>query len=321
GGARDESKALSEGVLASAELVNRGGDMIAGEAMTQAVSAADGCRNDSCPGMGAFGAMSGGKARYNSGSHTDISSVSLAAGFAKGFELDQGSAVLGAFLEYGNGSYDAYNSFATDRIHGSGDLDYVGVGMLGRMDFAKAGPGHAYTEASLRLGRTHNKYDNADLGGGIGAHYKTSAAYYGGHVGAGYVWDVAPKTTLDLSVKYLVTHQNASRVTLGSGDDIRFDAVTSKRTRLGGRVSYAATDRISPYAGAAWDYEFDAKADATTSGIAIDAPSLKGGTGIGELGVAIKPSAEMPLSLDLGLQGYAGKREGVTGSLKAVFRF
>ncbi|MEA4838884.1 MAG: hypothetical protein VB101_11425, partial [Rhodospirillaceae bacterium] len=200
GGSRDESKALSEGVLASAALVNRGGDMAAGEAMAQAMSAGSG---------GGFGAMSGGSMRYNSGSHSDVSSISLATGFAKGFELDQGQAVLGAFLEYGNGSYDAYNSFATGKSHGSGDLDYVGVGMLGRMDFAPEGPGHAYTEASLRLGRTHNKYDNADLGGGIGAHYKTSPAYYGGHIGAGYVWDIAPKTALDLSAKYLVTHQNA----------------------------------------------------------------------------------------------------------------
>jgi len=59
-----------------------------------------------------------------------------------------------------------------------------------------------------------------------------------GLVGAGYVWDIASKTALDLSAKYRVTHQNTGRVTLG---------------------------------------------------------------------VAIKPSAEMPLSFDLGLQGYTGK--------------
>jgi hypothetical protein len=34
-----------------------------------------------------------------------------------------------------------------------------------------------------------------------------------------------------------------------------------------------------------------------------------------------KPSAAIPLSFDLGVQGYVGKREGVTGSLQAKFEF
>ncbi|GHU05873.1 hypothetical protein FACS1894205_6510 [Alphaproteobacteria bacterium] len=77
----------------------------------------------------------------------------------------------------------------------------------------------------------------------------------------------------------------------------------------------------SPYIGAAYEYEFDAEANASAHGYAINAPRLKGGTGIGEIGLAIKPSAEQPLSLDLGLQGYLGKREGVTGSLRARWEF
>ncbi|MDR2861427.1 MAG: hypothetical protein LBV07_02610, partial [Syntrophobacterales bacterium] len=60
---------------------------------------------------------------------------------------------------------------------------------------------------------------------------------------------------------------------------------------------------------------------ATTYGYAIDAPSLRGGTGIGELGLTLKPSKDLPLSFDLGVQGYVGKREGVTGSLQTRYEF
>jgi hypothetical protein len=69
------------------------------------------------------------------------------------------------------------------------------------------------------------------------------------------------------------------------------------------------------------DCEFDGKAQATVHGQNISAPSLAGDTGIGELGFTLKPSKSVPLSFDLGVQGYVGRREGVTGSLQAILEF
>ena len=79
-----------------------------------------------------------------------MASFSLLTGLAWGRDLDRGRLTLGAFIEYGNGSYDTYNSFATAAsVHGDGDAWHLGVGVLGRMDFtdcAKGGrdrePGH-----------------------------------------------------------------------------------------------------------------------------------------------------------------------------------
>ena len=48
---------------------------------------------------------------------------------------------------------------------------------------------------------------------------------------------------------------------------------------------------------------------------------MKGDTGVGELGLVYTPSASLPLSFDLGVQGYVGKREGLTGSLPATYEF
>ena len=95
----------------------------------------------------------------------------------------------------------------------------------------------------------------------------------------------------------------------------------SNRLRLGSRFSYKVNDYISPYAGAAYEREFDGKARATTNGYDMKAPSMRGDTGVGELGLVFTPCASLPLSFDLGVQGYVGKRGGVTGSMQAKYEF
>lgn len=64
-------------------------------------------------------------------------------------------------------------------------------------------------------------------------------------------------------------------------------------------------------------------AHATVYGLSTTALSLKGSTGIFELGVSLQPQAKKSaLTLDVGLQGYTGKREGVmSGTLKAAWVF
>jgi hypothetical protein len=42
---------------------------------------------------------------------------------------------------------------------------------------------------------------------------------------------------------------------------------------------------------------------------------------MGELGLTLKPSPTRPLSFDLGVQGYTGRREGVTGSVRMKWEF
>jgi hypothetical protein len=48
---------------------------------------------------------------------------------------------------------------------------------------------------------------------------------------------------------------------------------------------------------------------------------VKGGAGIGEIGFSLKPSATSGFSMDLGVRGYTGKREGVSGSFQVKFEF
>ncbi|WP_370677193.1 autotransporter domain-containing protein [Pleomorphomonas sp. PLEO] len=314
-GVSEESKALSEGFVSGASFVNQGADLASGKGMANAISAAE-------AGWSSFGAVSGGSIRTETGSHVDVDGVSLLAGLSKGVDLSIGRLTTGVFAEFGNGSYDTYNGFSSGNVHGEGDSRYVGGGLLGHMDFDAAGPGHAYAEASARFGSAHTSFDSADLtSGGVAAGYDTSSLYAGASVAVGYVWTVNEATTVDVSGKYLWSRLGSDSVQLTTGETVDFDAVTSERTRLGARLSYALSNKVTPYAGAAWEHEFDGKSRATTNGFAIDAPSMGGDTGIMEVGLTLKPSDDLPLSVDLGLQGFVGQREGVAGNLQARLAF
>ena len=324
GRATDQSKALSEGFLGGLALNLQGADLVAGRGMDSAVRASSGTDDAERHGFAGFGALSGGSLRYNTGSHLDMNSLSLLTGLSWGIDLAPGRLTLGAFFEYGNGSYDTHNSFTNAAsVDGDGNAYYLGGGILARMDFVNIGPGRFYAETSGRAGKTHNEYDSSDLRDAAGrkADYDSSSPYYGLHFGTGYVWNINDAATLDLYGKYFWTRQQGDSVGLSTGEHLSFDDINSSRLRFGGRFAYILNEHVAPYIGAAWEHEFDGKARATTNGFDIDAPNLHGNTGIGELGISLTPSADLPLTVDLGVQGYTGKREGVTGSLMVKWEF
>lgn len=329
GHATAQAQALSEGFLGGLALNLQGADLAAGRGMESALRASSGT-DESAGGHGfaGFGALSGGSLRYNTGSHVDMNSLSLLTGLARGVDLPPGRLTLGAFFEYGYGSCDTHNSFAhAASVQGDGDARYVGGGVLGRMDFAPFGSGGGssrfYAEAGGRLGRAHTTYDSADLRDAMGrkAEYDSASLYYGLHAGLGYVRTIHAAASLDLYGKYFWTRQEGDRTGLSTGEQLRFDDIDSSRLRLGGRLAWAVNERVAPYVGAAWEHEFDGRARATTNGLAIDAPALRGDSGLAELGLALTPSAALPLTVDLGVRGYTGKREGVSGSMQLKWTF
>lgn len=56
-------------------------------------------------------------------------------------------------------------------------------------------------------------------------------------------------------------------------------------------------------------------------GYSLEENSLKGDTGIGEIGVRFQPKAAGPLMVDARVQGYVGQREGVAGRLVLNYLF
>ncbi|MDR1857610.1 MAG: autotransporter domain-containing protein [Desulfovibrio sp.] len=322
-----ETKALSEGRLAGLTLLDIGADLVAGQGID---AAKDSLWIDGDAGRGegmrlnSFAALSVGSSRYETGSHVDVRSMSLMAGLAIGSDIPLGRLVLGAFFEFGEGAYDTYNSFpGRTSVSGAGNANHLGGGVLGSLEFLRLGPGLPHVEASARAGRLRNGYSSSDLVDfeGESAEYDADTPYFGWHVGAGYAWDICDDFSLDLYGRYLSTRQYGKSITLSTGDPIKFEDAVSSRLRLGGRLAWEGGEVARPYVGLAWDREFDGRQRASTNGFDLDVPSTKGDTGVGEIGLAMRPSAKRPLTVDLALQGYAGVRRGISGSLQVMLEF
>ena len=287
-----ESKILSEGFLAGSILLNQTGDMIA--------------QRTEQTRCGAFFDISFGDSRYNTGSHIDMKGFSLLTGITRCVNTASGKMTYGAFFEYGNGND---TGLYITGARGNSDVYHYGGGLLGRLNLRNS----VYAEGSFRAGGMDNGFTSNLLDGqGNAAGYDSSSAYIGTHLGLGRKLKLSSRNTWDVYGKYFWTHQNGGRVTLSTNDPVRFESIDSHRMRLGGRSTSAVNRRLSTYWGAAWEHEFAGTAKATTYGYAIDSPSLRGSTGIGELGVSLK--SQRALALDLGVQGYIGKREGIAGS-------
>ena len=316
-----QTKALAEGWLAGLTLGIQAGNVAADQGIGAMRYAAVRLDRD---GWLPFGVLEGGSLKYDSGSHIDLQSLSLLAGLGRGVSTDLGLLIVGGFFEYGTGSYKTHNTFDTmPSVDGSGNAWYMGGGLLASMDFKKTGDGHFYLEGSAHTGMLHNSFDGDALRDAYGrsAEFDTDTPYYNLHAGLGYLWNITEDHSLDIYGKYYWTRVLGTDETLNTGDHVDFDDITSSRTRLGARYAYQATEHVSTYIGAAWEHEFEGVSDSSVFGYGIDSPKIRGDSGRGEIGLRFTPTDDLPLTVDLGVQGYAGTKEGVTGSLFVQYEF
>ena len=306
-GINPQTKSFSEGRLGGLAFVNQGADMASGTGMERATAAAQ-------AGSNAFGAISGGSSRYESGSHVDVKGFSLIAGAAANLPNSAGKLMLGGFFEAGWGNYDSYNSFVdVADVNGKGDNRYYGAGVLAKQSFGDK----FYAEGSVRAGKLENDFSGVVANTAVS--YKMDKAYYGAHLGAGYVLPLGTGE-LDMYGKYLWTRQKGGNVVI-AGDAFTFKDINSQRTRLGARYSYPLNTSTTLKLGAAWEYEFDAKAKASVNSMDITAPEIKGSTAVLDAGIKVSPASNKNLSFEAGIQGYAGKRKGVTGNVAVKYAF
>ena len=309
------TKAIAEGAAAGLALVNESSNA-AIEALRD-FSMASG-------NVAPFMHVQASSLRHETGSSVNVSSVSLVAGLGTGIDTGAGNLSLGAFFEYGKGSYTTNNSF-DDRsdIDGDGNSWYMGGGILAKMDFVKTGPGHFYVEGSAHMGTLHNEYDSNDLRDRNGnvAKFDMDSPYYSLHGGLGYVWNMAEGHDLDLFGKYIWTRVQGTDDTLTTKDKFEYDDMDSNRIRLGARYSYKGSERFVPYIGAAFEHEFSGSCESTAYGHPVAAPSFEGSSGMGELGLMMKPAETLPLSINLGVQGYVGQKQGISGNCAMMYEF
>ena len=236
-----------------------------------------------------------------------------------------GTAAVGAFFEYGDGSFKTHNGFDTGDVNGKGNSDYYGAGVLARVNLAGNGSadggGAPFVEGSVHAGRIHNNWHTDDLrdaATGQRAQYDIRTPYLGGHVGAGYRWQADVNTQVEVFGQYLYTHMDGKDTNVAL-DPYHFDAVKSSRTRIGAKGTWAVSNQTQAYAGAAWEREFDGTARATAYSFDVPAPTMKGNSAVLDAGLTFQPKRN--LSTNVGVTGYAGKRKGVSANVEVQYRF
>lgn len=315
GALQAQTKSLVETAAGIVSQVNSGADFLAGTWSMNAADAAGATPGSYTPVF----AASGSNLRANSGSYVDIHGQSMALGFAAELKDHTGTLLLSPMVEYGKGNY---TSHLDDGTRGDGSSHYFGGGIYAR----QMQPDGLYYEGSLRAGHTTADYRSYDLGGATGTSdghvsYDTDASYLGVHAGVGQLQKLAGGDTLDYYGKYFYSHTGNDDVKLSTGYVYHFDAVESQRVRLGSRFTHKVNAQSSLYAGLAYQYEFDGSAQAHYNGYSTASPSLKGSSGMLELGCHLRPSAESRWLIDLGLNGWSGKQQGVTAQAGVQLAF
>lgn len=305
------ARALGESRAAGVSLLNQGADMLVNQGI--------GAVKSNAADVGAvygFAMMGGSTSRYNTGSFVKANTYNIIADVAQKTPVKNGDWHTGIYFENGHSNYNTHNE-STDgaAVRGDGDATYNGGGIIARFDSASG----IYGEAGLRAGSIKNKFGGFSYNGATGG-YEDKSTYYGAHVGLGKMIEVNKKTSLDVYGRYFYAHQAGSDFEV-LGDEVTTASVSSERLQLGCRVIRQAAPYVSYYGGAAWEYEFDGAADMAVAGVGLAAPTLKGSSGIIELGVRLEPAKASRITLDLGAQGYFGKRRGFSGGLQVNYSF
>ena len=305
-----DAKSPVETQSAALTMLNLGHDLLTTAGYENAALAVDGEEEGS---VNPFITMSANNQKLDTGSHVDLKAWNMNLGFAKKINNNSGKLLIAPVIEYGRGSYDSYLDNGT---HGDGDAHFWGAGLMAK----QLNDDGLYYEGSLRAGRMSTDYQSAVAGG---IKYDSDATYYAAHLGMGKVVQLNDKDTLDYYGKLFYTRQQGDKVTVGTGATYDFDATTSLRTRLGARYTHQLSEKNAFYAGLAWQHEFDGESNAivaTTIGSAsAPAPSMKGDTGIMELGWRVNNSDKFELGL--GVNGSVGKQKGVGFNLSLNFSF
>lgn len=305
--ATEQVSIIGESRTAAIAFVNQGSDIL---------NNAFGLMDDGKYGIKTFAAAHGNYSKYETGSHIRVNGWSMIAGVGNSDKLNDGTFSWGVFFENGSGNYRTYNDYNGYNLRGFGSAVYNGGGALARY---RSNAGN-YAEVGVRAGMLKNSLGNAVADGyGVQGGYDKETSYYGAHLGVGHIFAVDENSNVDVYGKYFYNHHESKDLNI-LGDEVRFDSADSNRLRLGLRYNQNDGNAFSHYYGLAWDYEFNGDANVTAAGFDTGNPSLKGSTAVIEAGIHYAPD-NSPWSIDLGLQGYGGQRDGFSGTMQLNYSF
>lgn len=262
-----------------------------------------------------YATIGGSSMRLSTGSHLDTKNWNMCLGVAKNVANKYGTLLIAPVLEQGKAKYDSY---LDNGVHGSGNAKFSGAGLLVQQNNSDG----LFYEVGIRGGRQKLDYV-AKNGISKNSNYDVSNPYWGGHIGIGKNIKISSAKSITYYGRFLYNHQNGSSVkikTMTGDDRYGFDSIASKRTRAGVRFNRQLNKGITLYGDLAWQYEFDGTARAVTSVGKPASPSLKGHSGIAELGCLIDGTNKKH-SLEVGLNTAVGKQRGYGLNLNWAWKF
>ena len=303
-------------------LLDQGGDLAAGAGMESAAESAMCLPGEEPCGTRAFMAVSGGYSTYKTDTHFNMTSGNAMVGLARYCKLPSVGFLAGVFFETGLSRFDAEHEYAGyDSFDSEGNASYYGAGALGKLYLNETAMQGLYAEGSFRIGMLNYNWDTDGWRvNGSEADYSSQSPYMAAHGGIGWMKSVTDSVDLDIYAKYLWSHVSGDDGSI-SGSRVNFDAMDSNRLRGGARLSFKGSEAFSWYLGAAYERQFNGRSASDVYGHDTPSASLKGDTAMVEAGLQLKPSKEVPVSFLLGASGYAGTREGVSGTFQIRYEF
>ncbi|MDO4179174.1 MAG: hypothetical protein Q4D21_08300 [Phascolarctobacterium sp.] len=318
------AKNLAETRIARLTLLNAGSDMITTSAFSAMSEAIANNKSENEAGdskemltkeMHLFTVIGASKLKAETGSHVDVNGWNFLIGFGKETTNKNGKLYFGPIVEYGRGDYDSYNDGG---IHGEGNTSYIGAGIVAKQQNDDG----VYYEGSLRAGRSKGDY-KGNLPGVGRTSYDSDSTYVAAHLGVGKLRKLSEKQTLDIYGKLFWHHQQGESVSLGNYQQYDIDGTTSARARVGFRVNNQLAPKSKLYYGLAYQYELAGEVNSVYrlggNAFAIDAPSVKGGSGLMEVGYSYNEHG--PFSFDMSVNGAVGRTRGIGGKLQATWKF
>jgi hypothetical protein len=264
-------------------------------------------------------------ARIETGRHGNkisTDSTRLLAGLAWQKPLESSRFLAALFVEGNFGRFHTEGYFNTqyyDRLKAKGDIEAIDAGLVLRHTW----DGGFRVEASGRVGWAHYDYKSPSFNQ---QHfdwikYDMDIPYVAAHAGLGFEHPLSDVSSLDFSARYFLTRMGGEDVTLSNGERITFDDSVSSRARGGVRYSRQHNPRMRWYFGGYWEQEFGGKTKGYAHGQSFESDQLKGGTGVGEVGIIFKSTPDRPWNVEAGLQGYGGANRGFSGGVRFGYEF
>jgi hypothetical protein len=271
-----------------------------------------------CPSM--YFLASAGRSEYGGTGEFALNSYAGQLGVDCAGEAWSGRLAMGGFVDFALGEFATGGILGGRQVRGEGQLRRLGGGILAR--FEPGGQGPLSFDGSLRFGKLRQDYSSGDfLNSQNSAKFATESLYVAGHLGFNAKMALSEETSLDFHGRYSHLWLQGDQTMVDGTAPVTFEDSVSMSARAGVRLTRNFTPKLGLKLGLAYDHEFGSTARATTSGYRVGEVSVRGGTGVAELGLNYQGDGPRALSFGLSLEGYAGVRRGLAGGVNLSLAF